>query len=558
MQSKRIRVTIFFVFTVVSAMNQSAWGQQSTSSGPNLTKPFCDVRPVLCADSFKHSYGEGNYVGHDEPAILFYSPRRGSGNNSSYFLTLPKDPPVLPTQTGTGGTFNFQLRATFWLGMALCDDQSFPNFTNKCVPNTDANIFDNPDPTAPDWIGHHPGSAYLEVQFYPPGWVLWPDGGNSCDPTKWCAAVSIASIQDNLSEFNNEDCLDAVGEEPLNFAFVTKNGNALDAASPFNYSLKKYTPTPSKTLLMNPGDHLFVRINDTPVGLRVTIDDLSTNASGSMTASKANGFAHPEFDPTATRCKEKPYAFHPMYSTSSEHTRVPWATHSYNVAFSDEIGHFEYCDLSGFSLVCPNGDDPPGDPNSDDVFCFGGDLSSLINIGGCFGSDFDFDGPAYGNNWLGTFLDAALDRSLHAQPVRFSSPLFRSGDNDELRNYDRVAFETDLPFIERQCDIFSGNNCTNPPTGASFYPIYSTAYSSALDSCVWQQGGPNIPGTINNFGGNSITEYGSILPLDYPVPAPTGSIPLFDNFRQILNINPCKVSQKLIEKGEDDSHEGDN
>ena len=35
--------------------------------------------------------------------------------------------------------------------------------------------------------------------------------------------------------------------------------------------------------------------------------------------------------------------FHPAYATSSEHTRVPGAAHSYNIAFSDEIGHFEYC-----------------------------------------------------------------------------------------------------------------------------------------------------------------------------------------------------------------------
>jgi hypothetical protein len=43
----------------------------------------------------------------------------------------------------------------------------------------------------------------------------------------------------------------------------------------------------------------------------------------------------------ASTCIQTPYAFHPMYATSSEHTRVPGAAHSYNVAFSDEIGHFE-------------------------------------------------------------------------------------------------------------------------------------------------------------------------------------------------------------------------
>ena len=63
-----------------------------------------------------------------------------------------------------------------------------------------------------------------------------------------------------------------------------------------------------------------------------------------MTASVANGFAQILFEPASSTCHESPYAFRPMYSTSSEHTRVPWAAHTYNVAFSDEIGHFEYCD----------------------------------------------------------------------------------------------------------------------------------------------------------------------------------------------------------------------
>jgi hypothetical protein len=42
-------------------------------------------------------------------ALLFYSNVPGSGNSNVYVLTLPKDPPNLPKQDGTGGTFNFQL-----------------------------------------------------------------------------------------------------------------------------------------------------------------------------------------------------------------------------------------------------------------------------------------------------------------------------------------------------------------------------------------------------------------------------------------------------------------
>ena len=44
-------------------------------------------------------------------------------------MKLPKNPPVKPNQAGTAGTFDFQLRATFWLGLTMCDTQSSPNFT---------------------------------------------------------------------------------------------------------------------------------------------------------------------------------------------------------------------------------------------------------------------------------------------------------------------------------------------------------------------------------------------------------------------------------------------
>jgi hypothetical protein len=96
---------------------------------------------------------------------------------------------------------------------------------------------------------------------------------------------------------------------------------------------------------MRAGDRLELSIHDSPAGLVTRIDDLSTGKSGSMTASVANGFAQVNYDPNAATCTQAPYAFHPMYSTASEHTRVPWAAHSYNIAFSDEIGHFEYCSV---------------------------------------------------------------------------------------------------------------------------------------------------------------------------------------------------------------------
>ena len=37
-------------------------------------------------------------------------------------------------------------------------------------------------------------------------------------------------------------------------------------------------------------------------------------------------------------------------------------------------------------------------------------------------------------------------------------------------------------------------------------------------SCLWQEGGGSIPGTVNNFGGTSAAEYGGLQEQIYPAP----------------------------------------
>src|ERR1700756_5347165 len=100
----------------------------------------CDDNGNLCTEVHDSIGYGGTYTGHDEPSILFYSNVPGSGNSSIYQLVLPKDPPTLPKQNGTGGTFNFQLHPAFWFGMALCDDQSAPNPTPVGVSSPFPNI----------------------------------------------------------------------------------------------------------------------------------------------------------------------------------------------------------------------------------------------------------------------------------------------------------------------------------------------------------------------------------------------------------------------------------
>jgi hypothetical protein len=498
---------------------------------------------ALCAEANDSLGYRGAYTGHDEPSLLFYSNAAGSGNSNLYRLTIPNDPPVMPNQAGTAGTWNFQLHPAFWLGMALCDNQSAPEFTHApCVADSDSNIFDGTDPNTADYIGHHPGTAFLEVQFYPPGWAPWPPGV-SCDPKQWCAAMAIFSLlQDqNAGVLNNTNCRQRAGDEPANFAFITKNGVPHAPPAPLSQTDDTFTPSAATDLFMNSGDQLAVDIHDGSAGLTVIVHDLTTGRSGSMTASVANGFAQVNFEPAAASCSQTPYAFRPMYATSSEHTRVPWAAHSYNVAFSDEIGHFEYC-----SVVSEEGGDclsnNEGALDGDDAGCFDAAFSLLVRIGGCIATDNDFDGTSYQPVWPGSNPNRGQDKKYHASPITFTSPVFNGS-----QNYSRVAFEADLPRIEASdfgghCDRFTGTGCQNPPPGSNFYPIFTTGSStgnpSANGHCVWQFGGPYLKGTTNTFGGNSASEFGPLLFSFYPNPVPAVRRRA-NNYRNVLGSNPC-------------------
>ncbi|HXD71414.1 MAG TPA: hypothetical protein VN615_16235, partial [Gaiellales bacterium] len=312
----------------------------------------CEAAKIMCQDPA--STPGGHYIGHDEPSVGFQSNRPGSGNDVTYTVRLPKNPPTLPQQNQKGGTWDFMLRPTFWLGMVLCDTQSAPDFTHRCTPDSDANNKVSPNPGSPNYIGKHPGNAFMEVQWYSPGYVPQFDGFG-CTARQYCAALTIDSFpaNQNTGQFNNDDCnnFPLAGIEPINWAYVTRSGKSQAPANPLATSrdllddgvAKALNPDPSVDLMMNPGDTIRVHIHDTPAGVRVDMNDLTTGKHGSMTASKRNGFGQIMFQPNSARCHVRPYAFHPMYDTAVPRGNT-WAAHANNLAFSDEIGHFEYCD----------------------------------------------------------------------------------------------------------------------------------------------------------------------------------------------------------------------
>jgi hypothetical protein len=515
----------------------------------------CSQSAAMCAEVGNSQQVFGHYVGHDEPSMLFDSNVPGSGNHMSYNVTLPRDPsPSNPTAPGK--SYQFELSGADWFGMAICDTQSYPEQVSTCPADSDSNILD--PSTSPD----HVGQAYMEMQFYPPGWIPWPTwavavGASSCSATQWCAALNIDSLSLNpvTGQQNNSACENQVGEEYVNFAFVTHNGVATGPANPVDATIGgTFTPDPTKDLFMNSGDRLKVAFTDTPHGVEVIIHDLTTGRSGSMTASAANGFGQIKYDPNGSGCTEIPYDFHPMYSTSSPQTRVTWAAGGYNVAMDTEIGHFQYCsgaipatpfgiDSTGNVTECPDSANEGqganlGPSDGDDYFCFPGSEALLDAVSGCTYTNTGFDGVSYTPVWPDG------NRRLHPSPFLFSSP--ETGADYNVQ-YSHPAFETDLPDIEfanGTCDRTTGAGCSHIPTtdtgaAAEFYPFYTTSEDDQ-GNCMWSIGNDGIPNMISDFGKNN--EYGSLLSQNYT--RGTGVVARFNDYENILGHNPCQQTDQ--------------
>jgi hypothetical protein len=536
--------------------------------GPALATPHahldCSVSRTLCTETYDPAvFGSNAYVGHDEPSLLFYSNTAGSGNTMSYKLTLPKDPSVTGDPRANGKSYNFQLHPTFWFGMAMCDDQSypesqstFPGAGTTCKPDSDVNNVTFPNPSGTE-LAHHAGSAFMEMQFYPPGWAPLPFPGISCDPTLWCAALNIDSLSENpvTGQTLNPTCAAITGLEYVNFAFITHDGVPVAPPNPVQATTDTFNPTStnphhSDVAFYHSGDQLSVALADTAAGLKITINDLSDpSQNGFMVASAANNFGMVQFAPTGTTCNNIPYNFHPMYSTSSQQTRVIWAAHSYNIAFSDETGHFDYCGHVEHGNCSQNegvaGDTEPSD--RDDTTCFSAAQSLLVPTSGCTDINAGFDGPEYQTLWPD-------GNANHPAPAFFTSPLSAG------HNYSGVAFEADMPRIEAKdvspvnnCNRTTGTGCVNPPltddgVPATFYPFYSAAQTStSAGSCAgWiignhiganpQNGSPAF--TLNDYGGN--LQYGPLYLQTYLILGGGGATRnIYDDFHNNLATNPC-------------------
>jgi hypothetical protein len=524
------------------------------------SKSYKTVRKLagdLCTDPIKAVNGKGNrfidngwYVGHDEPSVKFISNAPGSGNTMTYLMKVPVDPKAAPTASGSVTNYG-QLSVAPWFGLAMCDPNSYPQ--NPCTPDSDTNLGSAGNP-------NDAGSAFMELQLYPPCYTPFVDS-ESCSVTKWCAALTIDSLECNFNFATcNPNC-----EEPVNFAYLQTNGVPTGPPSPQLTDLSTFTPN-SRTLMINQGDVLRISITDPAAGFTTTIQDLSTGQTGYMVASAANGFMNTNIN----TCDGTPFTFHAEYNTAAIQNRVPWAALEGGVLMEQEIGHSEVCsslkNQDPFSTSFPDGqsysdpdtydtcvggsegpgqtgegpcnastgvcqnaetqgpDGPVACPSNNDAsgalcefadgFCFpqgartaevnGVPTTEWADANQCYADryqngDLDFDGLSYQRSaWPN-------GSSNHPTSTENVGPFQADG-----QPYPQVQYETDIGGSSALCNTATGAGCTVPPISANFYPYWSLSpalfpLGQTQTSCVWNFGG-NLPNTYENFGGDA--EYG--------------------------------------------------
>ena len=481
----------------------------------------------------------GHYIGHDEPSVKFISSTPGSGNTMTYLTKIPVDPHQSPTPSGSVTNYG-QLSVAPWFGLPMCDPKSYPQ--NACTPDSDTNTGLGAPTDA--------GSAFMELQLYPPGYTPFVDS-ESCSATKWCAALNIDSLECTFGFATcNNNCI-----EPVNFSYLQTNGVPPAPPSPQLTNVHTFLPN-AHTLMINPGDTLAVSISDPPQGFTTTIRDLTTHRTGTMTASAANGFMNTNI----ADCTGTPFTFHAEYSTAKQQNQVPWAALEGGVLMQQEIGHSEVCnsvknqDPFTFSTTysdpkvfdtCVGGSEGPGqtgegpcDPTTGicqnpstegpngPVACPTNDSTSGANCefadGNCFqkgtrpvtidgvpatessdanqcfdnryqNGDLDFDGLSYqGSAWPNGTRN-------HPTAFEYAGPFQASG-----KPYPQIQFETNVGASEILCDTTTGSGCTVPPQGSKFYPFWSL--SKHRTGCAWNFGNV-LPNTFKTFGKDA--QYGT-------------------------------------------------
>jgi hypothetical protein len=453
-------------------------------------------------------YDNGHYIGHDEPDTAFTSSAPGSGNNVNWTITLGRDPKAAATVAHPGHDVSHwvELSPAPWFSMDLCDPNSFP--LTPCTPESDSNA---PTCNVANCVSNlGGGSAFMEMQFYPPGEPPFADS-TSCDDTHWCAALTVDSLECTAGLVNcNTSC-----EEPINFAFIQRNGVPTGPPSPQDADVSTETPN-KETLLMNPGDKVTFHMFDAPApgggdAFEVVMDDLTTHQSGFMQASAVNGFQNT----SEADCSGTPFNFQPEFNTAKANNISGWTALRVDVSTEFETGHWEACtslsdpianpldpnDGSQLYNECLGPYESAGPPDgttaeTGDAVCWNagdthpgyagvGTSTPPDTITACQANlfqngDLDFDGTPYWKEWPTSLTPNTYPSSfLESFPTTNGSP------------YSQFFIQTDLAISESTCGPQSGgtgtlSGCTVPPPGpGGFYPYWSQVQSGGSCSLLF-------------------------------------------------------------------------
>jgi hypothetical protein len=548
----------------INMLDCNGWSKKYKSVSPTFRAHCVDPRGkpkgaqspwIVGGKSYKNNgrfMDNGHYVGHDEPSVKFISSASGSGNTMTYYMQVPHDPANPATNTGSVIDYA-ELSPAPWFGLPLCDPKSYP--VNKCTPDSDKNIGANVKKAA--------GSAFMELQFYPPGFTPFQDDV-SCSQTFWCAAMTIDSLESHFGFGDiNPNC-----PEPVNFAFIQRNGVPTGPPSPQLTNFHTFTPN-SHTLRIHDGDALRVAISDPKAGFTIRINDLTTHQHGTMTASAKNKFMNTD----VKSCKGTLHTFHAEYNSAKAKNQVPWAALQGGVLMQQETGHSEVC--TSLANKDPINQFGVSDPNVFDN-CVGGSEGTTdtgegpcnATTGVCQGATTEgTTGPIacpsnnFGSGQLCEFSDGSCmpqgsrPVTLNGQPATENSPVnfcqagrFQNGDLDfdgipyqkgkwpngspnnptsfryagpftaSGASYPTVQFETPVGGSEFLCNIFTGLNCDTPPLGAKFYPFWTLTNKAAAGQgignvfkgkgqCIWNFGDVIAGVTTNSLG--KAAQYGA-------------------------------------------------
>jgi hypothetical protein len=487
-------------------------------------------------------YDNGHYIGHDEPDATFESNAPGSGGDVDWTVTLGRDPVAAPGDAVPGKDVShwFELSPAPWFSMSLCDPNSYPQ--TPCTPNSDSNAPTcfGPNCTTANSGG---GSAFLEMQLYPPNQPPFIDN-ESCDSSHWCAALTIDSAECTAGFAQcNTNC-----EEPLQFAFVQKNG--IPTGPPAPQDATRATDIPNnETLLMNPGDTIRIHLLDAPArgggkAIEVVINDLTRHTRGFMQGSAANGFQ----TTSMADCSGTPFNFQPEFNTAAPGNISSWTAIAADISTEFETGHFEPCTSLADQLTenpfdpldqspnyneCSGPYESAGPPDSTtpesggDALCY---LAGATHPGyngpgtatapdlttGCQDNvfsigDLDFDGTPYWTEWpTGLF------------PNRYPGSFLEQFPTSNGHAYSKFFFQTDVALSESTCQgntIGNGggtsSGCTVPPPGpGNFYPYWTEVHVGNF--CALEFGNVSSALFRTDFGKDA--EYGQDLfsTLGYP------------------------------------------